>query len=45
MVQALRQHVPAGRLQFGVPDGRMYLWCELLPTAGAGGAGPRCKSR
>ena len=29
MVQALRQHVPAGQLRFSVPDGGMYLWCEL----------------
>jgi 2-aminoadipate transaminase len=32
MVQALRQHVPAGLLRFGVPDGGMYLWCELPPA-------------
>ena len=32
MVQALRQHVPAGQLRFGVPDGGMYLWCELPPA-------------
>ena len=31
MVQALRQHVPAGQLRFRVPDGGMYLWCELPP--------------
>src|SRR4030095_15644663 len=29
MVQALRQHVPAGTLRFTVPDGGMYLWCQL----------------
>ena len=29
MVQALRQHVPAGTLRFAVPDGGMYLWCQL----------------
>jgi DNA-binding transcriptional MocR family regulator len=29
MVQALRQHVPAGMLRFAVPDGGMYLWCQL----------------
>jgi len=29
MVHALRQHVPAPQLRFGVPDGGMYLWCEL----------------
>jgi 2-aminoadipate transaminase len=32
MVQALRQHVPAGQLRFSVPDGGMYLWCELPPA-------------
>ena len=32
MVQALRQHVPAAQLRFGVPDGGMYLWCELPPS-------------
>jgi DNA-binding transcriptional MocR family regulator len=31
MVQALRQHVPARHLQFDVPDGGMYLWCQLAP--------------
>ncbi len=29
MVQALRQYVPADHLRFSVPDGGMYLWCEL----------------
>lgn len=29
MVQALRQHVPPGALRFAVPDGGMYLWCQL----------------
>jgi DNA-binding transcriptional MocR family regulator len=29
MVEALRQHVPAGMLRFAVPDGGMYLWCQL----------------
>ena len=29
MVQALRQHVPAAQLRFSVPDGGMYLWCDL----------------
>ena len=29
MVQALRRHVPAARLRFSVPDGGMYLWCQL----------------
>jgi 2-aminoadipate transaminase len=32
MVQALRRHVPAGQLRFGVPDGGMYLWCQLPPA-------------
>jgi len=32
MVQALRQHVPAAQLRFSVPDGGMYLWCDLPPT-------------
>ena len=31
MAQALRQHVPAGGLRFNVPDGGMYLWCQLAP--------------
>jgi DNA-binding transcriptional MocR family regulator len=29
MVKALKQHVPAGRLRFAVPDGGLYLWCRL----------------
>jgi DNA-binding transcriptional MocR family regulator len=29
MVHALRQHVPA--LRFNVPDGGIYLWCQLPP--------------
>jgi 2-aminoadipate transaminase len=29
MVQALRQQVPASQLRFSVPDGGMYLWCDL----------------
>ena len=32
MVQALRQHVPAEQLRFSVPDGGMYLWCQLPPA-------------
>ena len=32
MVQALRQQVPAGQLRFSVPDGGMYLWCDLPPA-------------
>ena len=31
LVQALRQHVPAAALRFAVPDGGMYLWCQLEP--------------
>ena len=37
LVQALRQHVPAAALRFAVPDGGMYLWCQLEPHA-------RCRS-
>jgi DNA-binding transcriptional MocR family regulator len=29
MVQALRQHVPAASLRYEIPDGGMYLWCQL----------------
>jgi DNA-binding transcriptional MocR family regulator len=29
MVDALRRHVPSGALRFSVPDGGMYLWCQL----------------
>src|SRR5262249_47360521 len=32
MVHALRQQVPAAQLRFTVPDGGMYLWCELPPS-------------
>ena len=35
MVQALRHHVPAGMLRFAVPDGGMYLWCQLPPRVRA----------
>jgi 2-aminoadipate transaminase len=35
MVQALRQHVPAAQLRFSVPDGGLYLWCELPKTIDA----------
>jgi DNA-binding transcriptional MocR family regulator len=35
MVQALRQHVPAAQLRFSVPDGGMYLWCQLPPAVPA----------
>jgi 2-aminoadipate transaminase len=31
MVQALREHVPTELLRFSVPDGGMYLWCQLAP--------------
>ena len=42
MVQALREHVPAGALRFSVPDGGMYLWCQLAgERARARRAGPR----
>src|SRR5262249_605181 len=29
MVEALRHQVPAELLRFAVPDGGMYLWCQL----------------
>ena len=29
MVRALRQHVEAKGLRFTVPDGGLYLWCQL----------------
>src|SRR4051812_18509164 len=29
MVAALRLHVPGAQLRFAVPDGGMYLWCDL----------------
>lgn len=32
---ALRQHVPVGALRFAVPDGGMYLWCQLDPRVRA----------
>lgn len=35
MVQALRQHVAPGALRFAVPDGGMYLWCQLGPRVRA----------
>jgi 2-aminoadipate transaminase len=31
MVQAIGEHVPPGALRFAVPDGGMYLWCQLGP--------------
>src|SRR5204863_1782840 len=35
MVKALRQHVPAGQLRFAVPEGGLYLWCQLPPDVRA----------
>ena len=35
IVHALQQHVPAPRLRFALPDGGMYLWCQLPPGVGA----------
>src|SRR5262249_26335237 len=35
MVQALRREIPAGHLRFGVPEGGMYLWCQLGSGVGA----------
>src|SRR3954451_14954934 len=35
MVHALRQQVPAAQLRFSVPDGGMYLWCDLPPAIDA----------
>jgi 2-aminoadipate transaminase len=29
MVRALRQYVPPGQLRFAVPEGGLYLWCQL----------------
>jgi len=29
LVHALHQHVPAQQLRFAVPEGGMYLWCQL----------------
>jgi len=29
MVRALRQFVPPGQLRFDVPEGGLYLWCQL----------------
>jgi DNA-binding transcriptional MocR family regulator len=31
MAQAIRQHVPPASLRFAIPEGGMYLWCQL-PT-------------
>jgi len=35
LVRALRQHVPGGQLRFAVPDGGLYLWCQLAPAVRA----------
>jgi DNA-binding transcriptional MocR family regulator len=35
MVHAIRAHVPPGALRFRVPDGGMYLWCQLRPRVRA----------
>jgi 2-aminoadipate transaminase len=35
MVHALRQHLTAAQLRFSVPDGGMYLWCDLPATVRA----------
>lgn len=32
MVRALRQHVAPGLLRFSVPEGGLYLWCQLPPA-------------
>src|SRR5262245_47674888 len=29
MVRAMRQHVPADKLRFAIPEGGLYLWCQL----------------
>jgi DNA-binding transcriptional MocR family regulator len=31
MVKALRQYVPVQKLRYAVPEGGMYLWCQLSP--------------
>jgi len=33
MVRALRQALPAGALRFAVPEGGLYLWCQLRVNA------------
>jgi 2-aminoadipate transaminase len=35
LVRALRQHVPGGQLRFAVPEGGLYLWCQLAPAVRA----------
>ena len=35
MVRAFRQHVPAGKLQYAIPEGGLYLWCHLSPRVRA----------
>jgi len=29
MMSAFRQHVPAGKMRFAVPEGGLYFWCEF----------------
>ena len=29
MVRAIRQYVPADKLRFAIPEGGLYLWCQL----------------
>ncbi|HEY7291596.1 MAG TPA: PLP-dependent aminotransferase family protein [Vicinamibacterales bacterium] len=35
MVKAIRQHVPPGVVRFAVPEGGLYLWCQLPSSARA----------
>jgi DNA-binding transcriptional MocR family regulator len=35
MVRAMRQHVPADKLRFAIPEGGLYLWCQLPPDVRA----------
>ena len=35
MVKALRQHVPGGKLRYAIPEGGLYLWCQLPPQVRA----------
>jgi 2-aminoadipate transaminase len=35
MVKALRQHVPSGKLRYAIPEGGLYLWCQLPPQVRA----------
>jgi 2-aminoadipate transaminase len=32
MVAALRKYVPAGQLRYAIPEGGLYLWCQLCRT-------------